>query len=96
LPEDVQQGIENAGEITQAQNLAKVPAARAFAMSELTKNGVEFHTLNDDQLGEWKEAGGYLRPEWDKFKMDLAGDMDVFGRLDEAAGTMGRYYVNDA
>lgn len=96
LPMDVQQGIEMAGEITQAQNLAKVPAARAFAMSELTKNGVEFHTLNDDQLGEWKAAGGYQKPEWDKFKLELAGDMDVFNRLDEAAGTMGRYYVNDA
>jgi hypothetical protein len=47
-------------------------------------------------LGEWKAAGGYQRPEWDKFKMELAGDMDVFGRLDEAAGTVGRYYVNDA
>lgn len=96
LPEDVQHSIETAGEITQAQNLAKVPAARAFAMSELTKNGVQFHTLNDDQLGEWKAAGGYQRPEWDKFKMELAGDMDVFARLDEAAGTMGRYNVNDA
>lgn len=96
LPLDVQEGIEMAGEITQAQNLAKVPAARAFAMSELAKNGVEFHTLSDDQLAEWKATGGYQKPEWDKFKVELAGNMDVFNRLDEAAGTMGRYYVHDA
>ncbi|MEY8119444.1 MULTISPECIES: TRAP transporter substrate-binding protein [unclassified Falsihalocynthiibacter] len=96
LPLDVQEGIEFAGEITQAQNLAKVPAARAYAMSELMSNGVEFHTLNDDQLGEWKSAGGYQKPEWDQFKMDLAGDMDTFKRLEEAAGTMGRHYVHDA
>jgi TRAP-type C4-dicarboxylate transport system substrate-binding protein len=96
LPMDVQEGIEFAGEITQAQNLAKVPAARAFAMSELMSNGVEFHTLTDDQLGEWKDAGGYQKPEWDQFKLDLAGDMDTFKRLEEAAGTMGRYYVHDA
>ena len=96
LPMDVQEGIEFAGEITQAQNLAKVPAARAYAMSELTKNGVEFHQLNDDQLGEWKDAGGYQKPEWDQFKVDLAGDMDTFARLEEAAGTMGRHYVHDA
>jgi TRAP-type C4-dicarboxylate transport system substrate-binding protein len=96
LPMDVQEGIEFAGEITQAQNLAKVPAARAYAMSELTKNGVEFHQLNDDQLGEWKDAGGYQKPEWDQFKVDLAGDMDTFSRLEEAAGTMGRHYVHDA
>ncbi len=96
LPEDVQAGIEFAGEITQAQNLAKVPAARGFAMSELTKNGVEFHTLSDDQLGEWKAAGGYQLPEWDDFKVELAGSMETFAQLEEAAGTMGRYYVHDA
>jgi len=96
LPADVQEGIELAGEITQAQNLAKVPAARAYAMSQLRANGVEFHTLTDDQLAEWESVGGYQKSEWDNFKVELAGDMDTFARLEEAAGTMGRYYVNDA
>ncbi|MFT5870574.1 MAG: TRAP-type C4-dicarboxylate transport system substrate-binding protein [Paracoccaceae bacterium] len=96
LPADVQEGIEFAGEITQAQNLAKVPAARGYAMSELTANGVEFHTLTEDQLAEWKSVGGYQNSDWDQFKIDLAGDMDTFARLEEAAGTMGRYYVHDA
>ena len=96
LPADVQEGIEFAGEITTQQNLAKVPAARAYAMSELRNFGVEFHSLSDDQLGEWQAAGGYQRSEWDEFKMELAGDMDSFARLEEAAGTMGRYYVHDA
>ena len=96
LPSDVQQGIEFAGEITAQQNLAKVPAARAYAMSELVKSGVEFHALSDDQLAEWQEAGGYQRPEWDEFKTELAGSMDAFARLEEAAGTMGRLYVHDA
>ncbi|MEO1681058.1 MAG: TRAP transporter substrate-binding protein [Pseudomonadota bacterium] len=96
LPADVQEGIEFAGEITQAQNLAKVPAARAYAMSELISNGVEFHSLNEDQLGEWQEAGGYQNSDWDQFKTDLAGSMDVFAKLEEAAGTPGRHYVHDA
>ncbi len=96
LPGDVQEGIEFAGEMTAHQNLAKVPSARAYAMSELAKAGVEFHSLSDDQLGEWQEAGGYQRSEWDEFKVDLAGSMDVFGRLEEAANSMGRYYVHDA
>jgi TRAP-type C4-dicarboxylate transport system substrate-binding protein len=96
LPGDVQEGIEFAGEVTSQQNLAKVPAARAYAMSELTKAGVEFHSLSDDQLGEWQEAGGYQRSEWDEFKVELAGSMDTFESLAEAAGTMGRYYVHDA
>ena len=65
-------------------------------MSELAKAGVEFHSLNDDQLAEWKDAGGYQRSEWDEFKVELAGSMETFARLEEAAGTMGRYYVHDA
>ncbi len=96
LPADVREGIEFAGEITAQQNLAKVPAARSFAMAELVKAGVEFHTLSDDQLAEWQAAGGYQRDEWDAFKVDLAGSMDAFARLEEAAGTMGRFYVHDA
>jgi TRAP-type C4-dicarboxylate transport system substrate-binding protein len=96
LPSDVQQGIEFAGEITQAQNLAKVPAARAYAMSELTANGVAFHSLTQDQLAEWQDVGGYQRSEWDEFKVDLAGSMEVFDKLAEAAGTPGRHYVHDA
>ncbi len=96
LPADVREGIEFAGEVTAQQNLAKVPAARAYAMAELVKAGVEFHTLTDDQLAEWQAAGGYQRSEWDQFKVQLAGSMETFGRLEEAAGTMGRYYVHDA
>lgn len=96
LPKDVQEGIDFASEITAQQNLAKVPAARNFAMAELRKSGVEFHSLSDDQLGEWKAAGGFQKSEWDTFKVELAGSMDAFAKLEEAAGTMGRYYVHDA
>ncbi|MCR9125230.1 MAG: TRAP transporter substrate-binding protein [Rhodobacteraceae bacterium] len=96
LPGDVQEGIEFAGEITTQQNLAKVPAARAYAMSELAKSGVQFHSLSDDQLNQWKETGGYQKSDWDSFKTELAGSMDDFAKLEEAAGTMGRYYVHDA
>ncbi|MFT6303210.1 MAG: TRAP-type C4-dicarboxylate transport system substrate-binding protein [Pseudomonadales bacterium] len=96
LPADVQAGIEFASEMTAHQNLAKVPSARAYAMSELAKAGVEFHSLSDDQLALWKDAGGYQRPEWDEFKTELAGSMDVFNKLEEGANTPGRYYVHDA
>ncbi|MEX0345565.1 MAG: TRAP transporter substrate-binding protein [Rhizobiaceae bacterium] len=96
LPADVQEGIEFAGELTAHQNLAKVPSARNYAMAELRAAGVEFHSLSDDQLAEWQAAGGYQRSEWDEFKVELAGSMDTFSKLEEAAGTMGRYYVHDA
>ncbi|MEL6979356.1 MAG: TRAP transporter substrate-binding protein [Pseudomonadota bacterium] len=96
LPGDVQEGIDFASEMTAHQNLAKVPAARAYAMAELRKSGVEFHSLSADQLGEWEAAGGYQRDDWNEFKVELAGSMDVFDKLVEAAGTQGRYYVHDA
>ncbi|MFU8835874.1 TRAP transporter substrate-binding protein [Roseovarius autotrophicus] len=96
LPGDVQEGIEWAGEMTAHQNLAKVPSARAYAMAELDKAGVEFHSLSDDQLAEWQTAGGYQRSEWDAFKVDLAGSMETFARLEAAAGTQGRHIVHDA
>ena len=61
MPADVQDGIVWGSEMTAHQNLSKVPSARAYAMAELTKAGVEFHSLSEDQLGEWKEAGGFQR-----------------------------------
>ena len=75
LPSDVQDGIEFASEITSQQNLATVPGSRAFAASQMVESGVQFHSLSQDQLAVWQEAGGYLRPEWDQFKVDLAGSM---------------------
>ncbi len=96
LPADVQQGVEFGSEITAQQNLAKVPSARNYAMSELRKSGVEFHSLSEDQLAEWKAAGGYQKAEWDSFKKELAGTMDTFAKLEEAAGTTSKFYVHDA
>jgi len=96
MPADVQDGIMWGSEMTAHQNLSKVPSARAYAMAELTKAGVEFHSLSDDQLAEWKAAGGYQRPEWDQFKIELGGSLDAFAKMEEAAGTQGKYYVHDA
>ncbi|MEM1004790.1 MAG: TRAP transporter substrate-binding protein [Pseudomonadota bacterium] len=96
MPSDVQEGIMWGSEMTSHQNLSKVPSARAYAMAELNKAGVEFHSLSADQLAEWQEVGGYQRPDWDPFKTELAGSMDAFEKLVEAAGTQGKYYVHDA
>ena len=96
LPADVQEGIEIGSEITAHQNLAKVPSARNYAMAELRKSGVEFHSLSDDQLGEWIATAGYQLKEWDDYKTELAGTMETFAKLEEAAGTQSKYYVHDA
>lgn len=96
MPKDVQEGIEIASEITAHQNLAKVPSARNYAMAELRKSGVEFHSLSEAELAQWKEAGGYQRKEWDEFKVELAGSMAAFEKLEGGANTQSRYYVHDA
>ncbi|MES9956413.1 MAG: TRAP transporter substrate-binding protein [Sedimenticola sp.] len=96
MPADIQDGIMWAAEMTAHQNLSKVPSARSYAMAELAKAGVQFHSLSESQLAEWKAAGGYQRSEWDKFKVELAGSMDNFAKMEEAAATQGKYYVHDA
>ena len=96
LPGDVQEAIEFAGEMTAHQNLAKVPSARTYAMSELQKAGVEFHSLTEDQIAEWQATGGYQLEDWNEFKVELAGSMEAFSKLEDAANTQGRYYVHDA
>jgi TRAP-type C4-dicarboxylate transport system substrate-binding protein len=96
MPSDIQEGIMWGAQMTAHQNLAKVPSARTYAMAELAKAGVEFHRLSEDQLNEWKAAGGYQLPDWDSFKVELAGSLDNFARMEEAAGTQGKYYVHDA
>ena len=96
LPADVQDGIVFASEISAQQNLAKVPAARNYAMSEMRKAGVQFYSPSDDELAQWVESGGYQRSEWDGFKKELAGTTEVFSKLEEATNTQSRYYVHDA
>jgi len=96
LPADLQEAVDWASEMTFHQNLAKVPSARAYAMAEMRRSGVQFHSLSEDQLAQWQEAGGYQLSAWDEYKVDLAGSMDTFERMVEAAGTQGKYYVHDA
>ncbi|QPC43700.1 TRAP transporter substrate-binding protein [Kaustia mangrovi] len=95
LPTDIREGIEFAGEVTFQQNLAQVPASRAFAMAEMTRAGVQYYVPSEDEIAAWAEAGGHQRPEWDDWKTELGGSLEVFNTLLEAANTQGRYYVND-
>ena len=95
LPKDVREGIAFASEVTFRQNLAQVPASRAFAMAEMAAAGVKFHSLSKDEYAAWVEAGGQQRKEWDEWKVKLGGSIANFEKLREAANTQGRYYVHD-
>jgi hypothetical protein len=57
-PRKVQEGIDFASEITMQQNLAKVPAARSYAMAELAAAGVKFYVPTADERKMWVEKAG--------------------------------------
>ena len=95
LPKDVQEGIEFASEITSRQNLAKVPAARAYAMAEMTKAGVEFYVPTPEEKALWVAKAGAQLPAWDNVKKELVGSLAKFDELAEAANTFNGYYVHD-
>jgi TRAP-type C4-dicarboxylate transport system substrate-binding protein len=95
LTEQTQNGIYQAADITFQQNLAQVPASRAFAMAEMAKAGVRFYAPNEDELDQWKKVAGAQRSEWKDLKEKLAGSLAMFGKFREAAETQGKYYVND-
>ena len=95
LPKDIQEGVDFASEVTFAQNLAQVPASRAFAMAEMAKAGVKYYVPTADELDQWKEAGGHQRKDWDEWKIKLGGSIANFDKLLEAANTQGKNYVPD-
>ncbi len=95
LPEETQDAIMFASEITAQQNLAKVPAARGFAMAELGNAGVSFYSPTADELQLWVDKAGHQLDVWNDIKTELAGSLDVFNKLLEAANTQGKHYVHD-
>lgn len=95
LTEQAQNGIYQAADITFQQNLAQVPASRAFAMAEMAKAGVRFYAPNEDELDQWKKVAGAQRSEWKDLKEKLAGSLAKFDEFRKAAETQGKYFVND-
>jgi len=95
LPSNIQDSIMFASQVTAQQNLAKVPAARGFAMAELAEAGVKFYSPTGDELQQWKDKAGHQLPVWDQTKIELAGSLDKFNSLLDAANTQGRHFVHD-
>ncbi len=95
LPKDVQDGVVFASEMTSRQNLAKVPASRAYAMAEMAKAGVKFHVPTPGEKEMWVAQAGAQLPAWDDIKKELVGSLTKFGKLEEAANTFNNFYVHD-
>jgi TRAP-type C4-dicarboxylate transport system substrate-binding protein len=95
LDSDTKNAIKETADVSLQQNLAQVPASRAFAMAEMRKAGVQFYVPEPDELAQWKEKAGAQRKEWDEIKAKILGSADKFNALAEAANTPCKYYVND-
>jgi TRAP-type C4-dicarboxylate transport system substrate-binding protein len=85
LPTEVQEGIDFACGVTFQQNLAQVPASRAFAMAEMAKAGVQFYNPTE---GRDRPMAGGVRLAARRVgagQDPLAGSVANFDRLQEAA-----------
>jgi TRAP-type C4-dicarboxylate transport system substrate-binding protein len=96
-PGEIQEGILQAADVTFRENLAKVPAARAYAYHQMRQAGVEIYTPSEDELAQWKERCGHQLSDWDDTKRELAGSLEKFDELLAATEESNGYYVdNDA
>lgn len=80
---------------TQAESFAHISKARANAIAILNKGGAKILVPTDAEFRQWVEACGEQRKEWNDFKVRLAGSIDTFDRLKEAANTKGPITVGD-
>lgn len=87
--------IMDGAEATFLQNLAAVPAARAYNMDQMSRAGVTLHVPTPDEIKQWQDACGAQRPEWREFKEKFAGSVAQFEKFREAAETRSPYYVKD-
>ncbi len=95
LDDETKDAIRAAAETCLQQNLAQVPASRAYAMAEMHAAGVEFYVPTEEELAQWKDKAGAQLPDWDPIKTQILGSPDKFQALVDAANTQGKYYVND-
>lgn len=94
LAPELSDALERASVRAMAASLAALPGCREHAADQLRARGVEFYKPTAAEMAAWVEAAGEQRPEWDRFKSDLAGSLDAFARLKQAADTQGRYTVD--
>jgi TRAP-type C4-dicarboxylate transport system substrate-binding protein len=95
LPKDIQAAFEQASAETQGQSFAQIALARQASIEAMSKAGVRFVRPTDAELKRWAEQCGESRKEWDENKKELAGSLETFARLKEAANTKGRFTVED-
>lgn len=94
LDSALQESVLAAADVTFRENLAKVPAARAYAYDQMRQAGVEVYIPDEDERSQWKEKCGHQLAAWDATKRELAGSLEAFDSLLEAAEVSNGYYVD--
>jgi len=95
LNPDLKSAFDLAAAKTQAESFAQIAKARANAIAILKKGGAQIAVPTAAEYKQWVEACGEQRKEWNDFKVKLAGSIDTFERLKEAANTKGPITVGD-
>lgn len=95
LNPDLKSAFDLAAAKTQAESFVQIAKARANAIAILKKGGAQIAVPTDAEYKQWVEACGEQRKEWHDFKVKLAGSIDTFERLKEAANTKGPITVAD-
>lgn len=95
LNPDLKSAFDLAAEKTQLESFVQIAKARANAIAILKKGGAQIAVPNAAETKQWVEACGEQRREWNDFKVKLAGSIENFERLKEAANTKGPITVGD-
>jgi TRAP-type C4-dicarboxylate transport system substrate-binding protein len=95
LNADLKSAFDLASAKTQEESFAQIAKARANAIGILKKGGAQIAVPTDAEYKQWVEACGEQRKEWNDFKVKLAGSLETFERLKEAANTKGPITVGD-
>jgi TRAP-type C4-dicarboxylate transport system substrate-binding protein len=94
LSAPIQDGVMQAADTTFRENLAKVPAARAYAYNQMRQAGVDVYSPTDDEIAQWRDRCGHHLSDWDDTKLELAGSMDIFEQLLAATEESNGYFVD--
>jgi len=95
LDTDLKTAFDLAANKTQAESFVQIAKARANAIAIMKKGGAQIAVPTAAEYTQWVEACGEQRREWNDFKVKLAGSLDNFERLKEAANTKGPITVGD-
>ena len=94
LSAPIQEGVMQASATTFRENLAKVPAARAYAYNQMRQAGVDVYSPTEDEIAQWRDRCGHQLADWDETKLELAGSMEVFEKLLAATEESNGYFVD--